>query len=72
MAPAPPVKGTGIDMQRAAVMDGIDEKGDAKIQVFLKSGPSTRAPAFVARNISINDPATSPQPASPLPNLSRL
>ena len=45
----------GIDMQRAEVYGQIDGKGDAKIQVFLKTGPANRAPAFVAKNISIND-----------------
>lgn len=49
----------GIDMQRAEVYGQIDGKGDAKIQVFLKTGPANRAPAFVAKNISINDPAAS-------------
>lgn len=53
---------SGVDMHAAAANGTVDDAGDARIQVFLKNGPSNRAPAFVVRNISINDTAGRARP----------
>lgn len=66
-APPPQMKGNGIDLQMAKVMKSLDEKGDPRIQIFLKNGPTNRAPSHVLHSISVNEPLKSARPAPPGP-----